>query len=1214
MAGVTIDELFIRLGMDISQFQRDLATATSETNRTVSQINRMLRLDRIRMNTDLSQFDNIGESVQGLSTKLAHLSTQEDHQRQYVDSLRSAQRQLAQQYGENSDIAQRMAQRLLQEQANYNRLQRDIRNTEEALRNLRRAQQEAQMNQQLNPLINQRDQQRHEIRLDVINSRDAERSIEQIHNRLNSLRGVEQTQIQIVQQMQNSYRQMASSQNVDSEALNRLMSRLRQEELELANIRGELRRTDLELRNFGNSTGHLGSSFRNAEMQAARSMTAMTSMVRQTMMAVAAYMSVQLAFNWLVKTNSQMEQFRVQMTVMLGSAEKAKAVMAELETIADKTPYTTKEVVAAATQLFSAGLTDYKKYLDMAGNWAAGAGAKLEDTTAVIARVSAGQFGEAFERARELGIGMVDLWSKGLQFDSGGQFIGTIDQAMTAMQSIVKEKFGGLNDIQSHTFQGLVSTAESDIQKLGEVLGKPIFTKIVEGLEWLTNTVQQFKKDGGFDTITEGMSKLFDDITTAFEPMEQAFKNFAQSGGFNDLALLAANAYQVLKSLIGVIGDVMLAMNPSAKPGESGLIKFLAFAQYNMAMTIERLTKYARVAWATIKLLTDIETVGPTKAWETYTNALDYASEHFEKRRAEILTTAKSDPLAELTKSFEAHKQAVVNGNKDMAESDKQREKERQQAAFTRMQAIKQQITYEKQIQDMELGLLKARRVNPLQVADRELSNAKRWLGMMEESESLAKGVQGPNYKPSKDYLDALTAVAEKQAALYELEIQRYEQLGYFIDATAKAEYEYELAVKQRGDTELKAYEKTKAAVKDYIDYLKMAQQQYVTQMTSGVKLDLGMKLDKNYIGDYLHEYELASDREAAITNQSKLTVIKANLEILNSHKLNAKEAVEIYKQTQSSLQELMATMESQMNSLAQKLQSTRTQLYSAYSSGVSMLSNYYSQIKDPNALSAARDFAQEYADIYKQAKESGTLTMEMVQQGMSINQTTAGMGLSRYVDVSTRDIVAVTRDNMAKARESIASIKKAMDSLKDQMSELGTTSAMLLVNSLTSTLQAQTNKIAKTLGLPSVNFATTANVNTAQAQGQINAAYNNFAAQNGDIGQRLSTSFAVDFQVNVTNLFNDFAEAAGRAGRAASDAFWGPMKHNLNAFIAQLQQINYPQLAVNGGTNAQSGNINMHISIENHGIFNAKDAAEQTVSKLLIELPRALGGDKLAI
>ena len=132
--GTRIERLYLSLGLDLTEFDTDLAGAQAHVRTASSRLNRDLRLQRLRMEIDLAGVDNADNSLTGLGTRLGHLNTQLGTQRNQVTLLNHAYQESVRQLGADAAASRNLQERLTREQLAEARLEQQIRQTNDARR------------------------------------------------------------------------------------------------------------------------------------------------------------------------------------------------------------------------------------------------------------------------------------------------------------------------------------------------------------------------------------------------------------------------------------------------------------------------------------------------------------------------------------------------------------------------------------------------------------------------------------------------------------------------------------------------------------------------------------------------------------------------------------------------------------------------------------------------------------------------------------------------------------------------------------------------------------------------------------------------------------------------------------------------------------------------------------------------------------------------
>jgi len=190
-----------------------------------------------------------------------------------------------------------------------------------------------------------------------------------------------------------------------------------------------------------------------------------------------------------IKQNATIERLSVSYRVLLKDAEAANQAMSYVRKLADTSPYQMEEMLDAGRAMLAYGL-DLKTYMTDAMNLAAAMGVQLNDVVRALGRIKSGDFGEAFERLRDFGLSRDLLEGKGLVFDRSGAYKGSVEQALSAIQAIIRERFGGMVEEQSQTWNGLISTIADKLKSITADANADLFAALKGPLEGLKNWLE----------------------------------------------------------------------------------------------------------------------------------------------------------------------------------------------------------------------------------------------------------------------------------------------------------------------------------------------------------------------------------------------------------------------------------------------------------------------------------------------------------------------------------------------------------------------------------------------------------------------------------------------------------------------------------------------------------------------------------------------------
>jgi phage-related protein len=312
-----------------------------------------------------------------------------------------------------------------------------------------------------------------------------------------------------------------------------------------------------------------------------------------------------------IGANASMEQYRNTLTVVLKDSKKAVETLAWAEKFAAQTPFEIPDVVEATVRLESYGLKA-QEVLESTGNMAAVMGKPLMQAVEAVADAQTGEL----ERLKEFGITKGMLINKAAEMgkkevvNAKGQ-ITDMKSFNEALFALMEDRFKGGMEIQSKTYNGLVSNVSDSIGTIMRILSQPVFEKLKSGLEVVVPILSSFtslvKGDtkGAIDTLVEsfGAEKakkimdFFNNVKTGVDKVQAAFSVFRDfvSGIFNIFAGKEDKGSVLLESLGFSAAQVQQIINAI------NLIK--AYINLFIETTIERVKvigEFFIAAWSII--------------------------------------------------------------------------------------------------------------------------------------------------------------------------------------------------------------------------------------------------------------------------------------------------------------------------------------------------------------------------------------------------------------------------------------------------------------------------------------------------------------------------------------------------------------------------------------------------------------------------------------
>ena len=275
----------------------------------------------------------------------------------------------------------------------------------------------------------------------------------------------------------------------------------------------------------------------------------------------------------MINGNAEMQRYETQFGVLLGSTDKAKERLKELAEFGASTPFELPEVVRADKILQGFGLhseESAKKFglsgtqiRTLAGDMAAGTGQSFEDMAGYLGKFASGSTGEAISRFQELGITTREELAKmGLEFSKSGELTTPTAEAFAVLAKVAQEKFGGMMNAQSATFEGMVSNLEDWKSQTIRTIGEPIFEILGDKLggllgllsspmmtEWITNFANSIASSLG--SIIDWFDKTFGKAFDLFVSMDEWSSGTAEGiGGVIDEMLGLNSVFQKAGELL----------------------------------------------------------------------------------------------------------------------------------------------------------------------------------------------------------------------------------------------------------------------------------------------------------------------------------------------------------------------------------------------------------------------------------------------------------------------------------------------------------------------------------------------------------------------------------------------------------------------------------------------------------------------------------------
>lgn len=257
----------------------------------------------------------------------------------------------------------------------------------------------------------------------------------------------------------------------------------------LQEIRGEVQKTAVKAKESGNDIDKVFDKIKNAAAAA-----------------TAAFSAKELVQK-IMDVRGEFQQLEMAFTTMLGSADKANALMNQLVQTAATTPFDLQGVANGAKQLLAYGIAaeDVNDTLIRCGDVAAGLSIPLNDlvflygTTMVQGRMftqDLRQFqGRGIPIAEELANVLGTTTQKLGDMVTAGKVTSDVFQKAFMNMTAKGSKFGGLMEAQSQTISGQISNIEDALDMMFNDLGKEsegVINTALSGVSYVVENYEQF--------------------------------------------------------------------------------------------------------------------------------------------------------------------------------------------------------------------------------------------------------------------------------------------------------------------------------------------------------------------------------------------------------------------------------------------------------------------------------------------------------------------------------------------------------------------------------------------------------------------------------------------------------------------------------------------------------------------------------------------------
>lgn len=430
---------------------------------------------------------------------------------------------------------------------------------------------------------------------------------------------------------------------------------------------GEVRISDKELEKLGNTTKKTGQKSKGA----AKAIDVMSTSIKKSrsflgglqnqlfsLKGLFLSLGAGVAAKSFLEASSTAEQYRIRLTVMLGSQKEANKLFDEMAIFAGKVPFEYEQVMASATQLsgvLRGGTSEIKQWMPLIADLAATSGLSIDQTTQQVIRMFSAGAGSA-DLFRERGVLAM------LGFEAGVSY-----SAEESRKKLMSEwtkagsQFAGATGLLADSWEGMLS-----------MMGDKWF----QFRTWLM--------DGGlFDYFKAIVGVINNDIDSAMSSNQGSAESWANTiidgiesaagvlgifaDGFHGLHIIWVGLKAVFLGLLSVVMTGIAQMNTGLVSMTNGL---LGWAK-GMLNILAPFSETARAAQTEITDLQNSMSAGAQEiqGWAGATRqALSDTLDEMHNLAMDLPSNSIKQKLADIRKQFDLNRQkskAMADGSED---------------------------------------------------------------------------------------------------------------------------------------------------------------------------------------------------------------------------------------------------------------------------------------------------------------------------------------------------------------------------------------------------------------------------------------------------------------------------------------------------------------------------------------------------------------------
>lgn len=267
----------------------------------------------------------------------------------------------------------------------------------------------------------------------------------------------------------------------------------------------------------------------------------------------------------MIKAAADIEAMQQQLSTMLGSAEAGGKMFEEIKTMAAKTPFETKDLMAATNTMLGFGIAQEKvlPLMNQLGDISGGNAQRFQSLALAFSQVSSAGKLQGQDLLQMINAGFnplesiakrtgksVGYWKD--QMSKGKVSVAMVEQAMKDATS-EGGRFFGMMDKQSKTALGQWSTFQDNLNMLLAEFGKIILPTAIKGLQKLSSMLEWFNS---LSTGTKKTILIFAGVLALIGPMISIVGALTVAIAGLNTAMLFLAANPIALAIAGIVAAI----------------------------------------------------------------------------------------------------------------------------------------------------------------------------------------------------------------------------------------------------------------------------------------------------------------------------------------------------------------------------------------------------------------------------------------------------------------------------------------------------------------------------------------------------------------------------------------------------------------------------------------------------------------------------------